>query len=235
MLLGICAKSKNHKSSRFLRWHTCCKCSAGFRSNCRSEEKELSITIAAEKADNFSTTRERFIDLEPAALGPSKQLFTPKILPNLYDQYLKLALRSVHTGEEMNLVVPKSLNVSNSAIAKFSHICRDWRYNQAQNMDPGLVQILAKICDESKDDTRSISVEILSGFRTHRTNEMLRRRSIMVAKNSFHKLGKALDFRLPDLDLSQTSASADRYAYGGLGVYKNFIHIDTGPQRRWFM
>ena len=134
-------------------------------------------------------------------LGPSKQLFTPKILPNLYDQYLKLALRSVHTGEEMNLVVPKSLNVSNSAIAKFSHICRDWRYNQAQNMDPGLVQILAKICDESKDDTRSISVEILSGFRTHRTNEMLRRRSVMVAKNSYHKLGKALDFRLPGIDL----------------------------------
>lgn len=183
----------------------------------------------------FQSVEKEFIDLEPSVRGSSNQLFTPKILPNLYDQYLKLALRSVHTGEEMNLVVPKSLNVSNSAIAKFSHICRDWRYNQAQNMDPGLVHILAKICDESKDDTRSISVEILSGFRTHKTNEMLRRRSVMVAKNSFHKRGKALDFRLPDLDLSQTRASADRYAYGGLGVYKNFIHIDTGPQRRWFM
>jgi uncharacterized protein YcbK (DUF882 family) len=102
-------------------------------------------------------------------------------------------------------------------------------------MDPGLIRILAKICDESKNDKRSIYVEILSGFRTQRTNEMLRRRSVMVAKNSFHKLGKALDFRLPDLDLSQTRASAERYAYGGLGVYKNFIHIDTGPQRRWFM
>ena len=183
----------------------------------------------------FQRAEKEFIDLEPAVRRSSKQLFTPEILPNLYGQYLKLALRSVHTGEEMNLVVPKSLNVSNSAMVKFSHLCRDWRYNQAQNMDPGLIRILAKICDESKDDKRSISVEILSGFRTHSTNEMLRRRSVMVAKNSFHKLGKALDFRLPDIELPQTKASADRYAYGGLGVYKNFIHIDTGPQRRWIM
>lgn len=199
------------------------------------KKKSSPLLLPQKKQTIFQRPGKEFIDLEPAVLGPSKQLFTPKILPNLYDQYLKLALRSVHTGEEMNLVVPKSLNVSNSAIAKFSHICRDWRYNQAQNMDQGLVQILAKICDESKDDTRSISVEILSGFRTHRTNEMLRRQSIMVAKNSYHKLGKALDFRLPGIDLSKTKTSADRYAYGGLGVYKNFIHIDTGPQRRWFM
>ena len=199
------------------------------------KKKSSPLLLPQKKQTMFQRPEKEFIDLEPAVRGPSKQLFTPEFLPNLYDQYLKLALRSVHTGEELNLVVPKSLNVSNSAIAKFNHICRDWRYNQAQNMDRGLVQILAKICDEIKDEKRSISVELLSGFRTHKTNEMLRRRSVMVAKNSFHKLGKALDFRLPDLDLSQTRASAERYAYGGLGVYKNFIHIDTGPQRRWFM
>lgn len=199
------------------------------------KKKSSPLLLPQKKQTIFQRPEKEFIDLEPAVRGPSKQLFTPEFLPNLYDQYLKLALRSIHTGEEMNLVVPKSLNVSNSAIAKFNHICRDWRYNQAQNMDRGLVQILAKICDESKGDIRSISVEILSGFRTQRTNEMLRRRSAMVAKNSFHKLGKALDFRLPGIDLSQTKTSADRYAYGGLGVYKNFIHIDTGPQRRWFM
>ena len=199
------------------------------------KKKTSPLILPQKKQAIFQRPDKEFIDLEPAVRGSSNQLFTPEILPNLYGQHLIVALRSVHTGEEMNLVVPKSLNVSNSAIAKFNHICRDWRYNQAQNMDRGLVQILAKICDESKGDIRSISVEILSGFRTQRTNEMLRRRSAMVAKNSFHKLGKALDFRLPGIDLSQTKTSADRYAYGGLGVYKNFIHIDTGPQRRWFM
>ena len=199
------------------------------------KKKSSPLLLPQKKQTIFQRPEKEFIDLEPAVRGPSKQLFTPEFLPNLYDQYLKLALRSVHTGEEMNLVVPKSLNISNSAMAKFSHLCRDWRYNKAHDMDPGLIRILAKICDESKNDKMSIYVEILSGFRTQRTNEMLRRRSVMVAKNSFHKLGKALDFRLPDLDLSQTRASAERYAYGGLGVYKNFIHIDTGPQRRWFM
>lgn len=199
------------------------------------KKKSSPLMLPQKKQAIFQRPEKEFIDLEPAVRGSSNQLFTPEILPNLYGQHLIVALRSVHTGEETNLVVPKSLNVSNSAIEKFNHICRDWRYNQAKSMDPGLIQILAKICDEIKDEKRSISVELLSGFRTHKTNEMLRRRSVMVAKNSFHKLGKALDFRLRDLDLSQTKASADRYAYGGLGIYKNFIHIDTGPQRRWFM
>ncbi len=199
------------------------------------KKKSSPLLLPQKKQTIFQRTEKAFIDLEPAVLGPSQQLFTPEIIPNLYDQYLKLALRVAHTGEEMNLDVPKSLNISNSAMAKFSHLCRDWRYNKAQDMDPGLIRILAKICDESKNDKRSIYVEILSGFRTQRTNEMLRRRSVMVAKNSFHKLGRALDFRLPDIDLSKTKESADRYAYGGLGVYNNFIHIDTGPQRRWIM
>ena len=199
------------------------------------KKKSSPLLLPQKKQTIFQRTEKAFIDLEPAVLGPSQQLFTPKIIPNLHDQYLKLALRVAHTGEEMNLDVPKSLNISNSAMAKFSHLCRDWRYNKAKDMDPGLIRILAKICDESKNDKRSIYVEILSGFRTQRTNEMLRRRSVMVAKNSFHKLGRALDFRLPDIDLSKTKESADRYAYGGLGVYKNFIHIDTGPQRRWIM
>ena len=199
------------------------------------KKKSSPLILPQKKQTIFQRSEKEFIDLEPAVRSSSKQLFTPEILPNLYGQHLILVLRSVHTGEEMNLVVPKSLNVSDAVMAKFSHLCRDWRYNQAQNMDPGLIRILAKICDESKDYKRPISVEILSGFRTQRTNEMLRRRSIMVAKNSYHKLGKALDFRLPGIDLSQTKTSADRYAYGGLGVYKNFIHIDTGPQRRWFM
>jgi uncharacterized protein YcbK (DUF882 family) len=198
-------------------------------------KKNSPLMLPQKKQTILPITEKEFIDLEPSVHGSSKQLFTPKIVPSLYGHHLILALRSVHTGEEMNVVVPKSLKISNSTMDKFNHLCRDWRHNQAQEMDPGLIRILAKMCEECKDDRRYIPVEILSGFRTHRTNEMLRRRSVMVAKNSFHKLGKALDFRLPDLDLSQTKASADRYAYGGLGVYKNFIHIDTGPQRRWFM
>ena len=187
------------------------------------------------KQSIFAPAYGQFVDLEPKITGSMNELYTPYLVPQLSSRHLTLKLKNVHTDEELNFVIPKSLEVSRAVISKFDHICRDWRYNQITKMDRQLLSILAKICEASVDEEKPISVEILSGFRTPKTNEMLRRRSVMVAKNSFHKLGKALDFRLPDLDLSQTRASADRYAYGGLGVYKNFIHIDTGPQRRWFM
>ena len=198
-------------------------------------EKNSPLILLNKKQAIFQPIEKEFIDLEPVVRGSSKQLFTPQIVPRLYGQHLTLALKNVHTGEEMNLVVPKSLEISSSKMAKFNLICRDWRYNQATKMDSQLLSILAKICEDSTEDKRTISIEILSGFRTEKTNEMLRSRSVLVAKNSFHKIGKALDFRLPNIDRHKVRASADRYASGGLGVYKNFIHIDTGPQRRWFM
>jgi len=64
---------------------------------------------------------------------------------------------------------------------------------------------------------------------------MLRRKSALVAKNSFHKIGKALDFYLPNVSANKVKESAHLHAFGGLGVYKNFLHIDTGPERRWII
>ena len=187
------------------------------------------------KQSIFAPTYGKFVDLEPKIKGSINEVYTPYVVPQLSSRHLTLELKNVHTDEEINFVIPKSLAVSSAAISKFDHICRDWRYNQIKKMDRQLLSILAKICEESVDEEKPICVEILSGFRTPKTNEMLRRQSNLVAKNSYHKIGKALDFRLPGINRKKVKASAKLYAYGGLGVYKNFIHIDTGPQRRWFM
>jgi uncharacterized protein YcbK (DUF882 family) len=103
------------------------------------------------------------------------------------------------------------------------------------NMDPQLIGILAKICEESSNQDGPVTVELLSGYRTNETNELLRQRSDLVARNSFHIRGKAIDFRLPSLNLQKVTEKAQAHADGGLGIYKNFIHIDTGPQRHWIM
>lgn len=187
------------------------------------------------KQSIFAPAYGQFVDLEPKIKGSMNEVYTPYLVPQLSSRHLTLELKNVHTDEEINFFIPKSLAVSSAAISKFDHICRDWRYNQITKMDRQLLSILAKICEESVDEEKPISVEILSGFRTPKTNEMLRRQSNLVAKNSYHKIGKALDFRLPGINGKRVKASAELNAYGGLGVYKNFIHIDTGPQRRWFM
>ena len=181
----------------------------------------------------FDFLVDRFIDIEPEVHGFNNKLFTPPVIKNLYGPNLVLHLRNVHTGEDMDLTIPQTLQISKSMMKRFNYFCRDWRRNEVTNMDPQLICILAKICEESMHEGRVYNVEILSGYRTHKTNEMLRRSSAAVAKNSFHKIGKALDFRLPNVEPVSVMASAKDHAFGGLGMYKNFIHIDTGPERRW--
>ena len=181
----------------------------------------------------FEFSAHQFIDIEPEMDRRHKQLSAPPVIKNLYTQKLILELKNVNNGEELQLTVPQSLEIPENMMKRFSYFCRDWRRNQVMNMDPQLIRILAKICEESMDDGSPFYVEILSGYRTHKTNEMLRRNSAAVAKNSFHKIGRAIDFRLPNVEPDSAKASAKAHAFGGLGIYKNFIHIDTGPERRW--
>ena len=181
----------------------------------------------------FDFPVDRFIDIEPEVHGFNNKLFTPPVIKNLNSSKLVIHLRNLHTGEDMDLTIPQTLQISEPMMKRFNYLCRDWRRNEVTSMDPQLICILAKICEESMNDVGTYNVEILSGYRTHETNEMLRRSSAAVAKNSFHKIGKALDFRLPNVELASVQESADTHAFGGFGMYKNFIHIDTGPERRW--
>ena len=180
-------------------------------------------------------SKKKFIDIEPKYDGTVDRLFAPVVTKTLLRTRISLALKNVHTGEQMNLSIPKTLKISNLDFGKFNQICRDWRRNKITNMDPQLIGILAKVCEESSDEDGPVVVELLSGFRTNETNELLRQTSDLVAKNSFHISGKAIDFRLPSLNRRQVIEKAHAHADGGLGIYKNFIHIDTGPQRRWII
>jgi len=77
--------------------------------------------------------------------------------------------------------------------------------------------------------------EVISAYRSPATNDMLRRRSGGVARNSQHLLGKAIDVRLTDVELSQLRDTALTMQRGGVGYYasSDFVHIDTGRVRRW--
>ncbi len=76
---------------------------------------------------------------------------------------------------------------------------------------------------------------VVSGFRSRATNELRRRESRAVAKNSFHLTGRAVDLFLPDRRLRDLRSAALGLRAGGVGYYpeSNFVHLDTGPVRRW--
>ena len=76
---------------------------------------------------------------------------------------------------------------------------------------------------------------IISGYRSPKTNAFLRRRSSGVAANSFHMYGKAADVRVPGCSLSLLRRVAMDLTEGGVGYYprSNFVHVDVGPVRFW--
>ena len=78
-------------------------------------------------------------------------------------------------------------------------------------------------------------VQLISGYRSLSTNNMLREKGSGVAKHSYHTLGQAMDFHIEGISLSNVRKAALKMRAGGVGYYprSNFVHIDTGPVRHW--
>ena len=56
-----------------------------------------------------------------------------------------------------------------------------------------------------------------------------------VASGSLHMVGKAIDIRVPGVELDHLRAAARSLQLGGVGFYpgSNFVHVDTGRVRFW--
>ena len=110
---------------------------------------------------------------------------------------------------------------------------RDWRENETIKMDRGVIKNFLKICESLLGSERELEVDVTSGYRTTKTNEKLRRNNSKVAKNSMHLVGRAIDFKVRNRSIEKLEMVAKKLTPGGLGIYSGFIHIDTGPYRRW--
>ena len=99
-------------------------------------------------------------------------------------------------------------------------------------MDPKLLDVLYDLRNELGSEE---TFEVISAYRSPKTNEMLRGKSGGVAKNSQHLLGNAIDVRLRGTKTKQLRDTALSMQRGGVGYYEksDFVHLDTGRVRRW--
>ena len=144
-----------------------------------------------------------------------------------------MRLQNANTGEALFLDVPASLDLGWIQRRRLNHFMRDWREDQVKRIDPLIVRDFLQICRSFATPGIPTDVRINSGYRSQRTNEMLRQRSRQVAVNSLHVEGKAIDFGLPGVSPRQLGAVANDICRGGVGTYATFIHIDSGNNRRW--
>jgi len=141
-------------------------------------------------------------------------------------------LDNLHTGERFSSVYYANGSYLPDALAEATRVMRDWRTGDEHFIDPTLFDALHAIGD--KLETRK-PFQIISGYRSPKTNAMLHRRSNGVAEHSQHTVGKAIDLRIEGIELSNLRAAATAISAGGVGYYpvSNFVHVDTGRVRQW--
>lgn len=144
----------------------------------------------------------------------------------------RAALKNLHTGDAFDEVYFENGRYLPDALAEAQRVLRDWRTGDEHFIDPGLFDALHAISD--KLETRG-AFQIISGYRSPKTNAMLHARSKGVASTSQHTQGKAVDVRIQGVELAQLHKAALAVSAGGVGYYpvSNFVHVDTGRVRQW--
>ncbi len=144
---------------------------------------------------------------------------------------MPLRFYHTHTGERM-VVDYRPGSYGGSVRQALEHFLRDFRTGEVHPLDGRLFDSL---CAIQKNCGKPAPFEIISGYRSPKTNAGLRRKSSGVASKSLHMQGRAIDIRVAGLSTKKLRDIALDVHEGGVGYYpqSQFIHIDTGRKRSW--
>lgn len=145
-----------------------------------------------------------------------------------------ISLHHIHTKETLTVTYKKGGRFVDDALKKINWLMRDWRENTQVKIDPTLIDLLWEMHTELGSKK---PIHIICGYRSAKTNNMLRRTRGGQAKRSFHISGKAIDASFPDVPVKRMRYSALVRERGGVGYYPTsgipFVHVDTGRVRAW--
>jgi uncharacterized protein YcbK (DUF882 family) len=150
------------------------------------------------------------------------------------DPPLLATLDQVHTGERA------VLDARTPTQAVFEALLSDRSTGQQHPLDVQLLGLLRALAAEHPGSR----IELVSGYRSWKLNEMLRKKGHHVASHSQHSLGHACDFRIvppgaeTGLDPRVVEQDIRKLGWdGGVGIYPTtadwFVHADVGRNRRW--
>ena len=144
----------------------------------------------------------------------------------------ELSFYCVHTGEQLAVPYFVDGRYEPEALEMIDHLLRDYHNDEICQIDP---RVLNQLYDLRRALGSSESFHVFSGYRSPATNESYRRISGRVAEHSYHLTGQAIDIQLPGRDIRQMRNVAVAMRAGGVGYYpsEGFLHLDSGPIRRW--
>lgn len=177
-------------------------------------------------ADEIARPRRQFLralTLAPLALGGAPAFGA--------GAERALALRHTHTGERLEIAYFARGAYLPAALARLDWLLRDFRTGDAHRIDARLYDMLHALCAQCGGG----EIEIVSAYRSPRTNAQLRAVGRGVAERSLHLEGRAIDVRVAGSSTARLRDAAVALGEGGVGYYpkSDFVHLDTGRVRQW--
>ncbi|MGH6635965.1 MAG: YcbK family protein [Gammaproteobacteria bacterium] len=178
----------------------------------------------------MSVSKRRF--LTAAGLGSLGLLLGQRAGRGQAADVRSLSLYHTHTNERLSLVYYSEGKYALEALRRIDYLLRDHRTGAIFPIAPRLLDVLF---DVSLQTGAQNVFEVICGYRSPATNEMLRAHGAGVSKNSLHMLGKAIDVRLGRIQTAHLRDIALAMGRGGVGYYpkSNFVHLDVGRVRSW--
>lgn len=143
-----------------------------------------------------------------------------------------LTLLNIHTNEKLSVTYRKpSGEYDTEALKALNWVLRCHYSGQAIAMDKGVIEFVKAVDNKFGGNNE---IHVISGYRSPEYNRMLLSEGRHVAKGSLHLEGKAIDIRIPGVDLARLRDAALNLQLGGVGYYKSdFVHVDSGRIRTW--
>lgn len=183
---------------------------------------------------NFVAFRRSGLVLGALTLVVSVFLHADKMTAAGEPEERTISFYHIHTKERLTVTYKRNGQYIPDALKQINWIMRDWRKNEVKEISPATLDIAWEMHEElgSKEP-----INIICGYRSADTNEMLRHTRGGQAKQSQHITGKAIDITFPDIPLKKMRYSALIRERGGVGYYPTsgipFVHVDTGNVRMW--
>ncbi len=143
-----------------------------------------------------------------------------------------LSFYHTHTGKRGSFTYWEKGEYQPEVMAELNQFLRDFRTKEVHAIDQTLLDQLYLLHYFTHSDK---PFQVISAYRSKKTNDMLLRHNEGVDKNSYHMQGRAIDIRLGDVSLKSLHQAALQLKAGGVGYYprSQFIHVDSGPVRQW--
>lgn len=174
------------------------------------------------------------------AMEPPPDLFDAQVLDlEFWVKPRTLTVTRPQSGERASVLYWKDGEIIDSAYQELCHLMRDVNGKETAPIDPKLFETLWGTQAFIARYGIIEPLEILSGYRTEKSNKNLIEQGIPAARQSLHLKGKAADIRIANLNAEVLGGLVRSFRQGGVGYYYRqgprggWIHADTGLQRVW--